>query len=290
MGGTPQTNILTIRGVGKTTLAANLGKEMGELENAPVLLVDTDPQCNLTQVFYDSERLDSIHPDRSILATFKTQSRYGDPHAADLRVTVSDSNAAVRIDLIPGSFETLKFGVMQGGLRPDAMMQNFAKFIERCKADYPIIILDTNPSSTFTTLCSLAVADLLIAPVTLDVFSLRGIDLIRDVMSQKYPWLREPERLKILLNRIPRTSDKAKLAKLVEQEKKIREMFPILSPSIMVDRIHETSLLRTSKPGQGFAVLRGDWRYFTRKAVRELKTDLTGAATDLLATVNGRTH
>jgi chromosome partitioning protein len=213
-------------GVGKTTLAANLGREMGELEKAPVLLVDTDPQCNLTQVFCDSERLDGIGPERSILATFRTPTKYGDPHPADLRVTVSEPGASVRVDLIPGSFETLRFGVMQGGLRPDAMMQNFVKFIEQCKADYPIIILDTNPSSTFTTLCALAVADMLIAPVTLDAFSLRGIDLIRDVMSPKFAWLRDAERLKILLNRIPRTADPVRLANLDVQERKIREMFP----------------------------------------------------------------
>lgn len=277
-------------GVGKTTLAVNLGKEMGELQGEPVLLVDMDPQCNLTQVFYDSERLDTIHSDRSVLATFKQANKYGDPHAADLRVTVSDANAKARVDLIPGSFETLRFGVMQGGMRPDAMMQNFRKFIERCKSEYPIIILDTNPSSTFTTLCSLAAADMLIAPVTLDAFSLRGIDLIRDVMSEMYPWLKESERVKILLNRIPRTSDQAKLANLEAQEKKIREAFPSLSPSIMVDRIHETTLLRTSEPGKGFAVLRNDWRFFTRRAVNLLKADLTGAAQDLLATANGRAH
>jgi chromosome partitioning protein len=275
-------------GVGKTTLAANLGKEMGELKSSPVLLVDMDPQCNLTQVFFDSERLDGIHSERSVLATFKAPSKYGDPHVADLRVTVSELGATPRVDLLPGSFETLKFGVMQGGMRPDAMMQNFEKFIDRCKSEYPIIILDTNPSSTFTTLCSLAVADMLVAPVTLDVFSLRGIDLIRDVMSQRYSWLKEPDRLKVLLNRVPRTSDEDKLKKLETQEEKIREMFPMLSPSIMVDRIHETSLLRTSQPGQGFAVLRGDWRFFTRRAVRDLKADLTNAATDLLATINGR--
>src|SRR5262245_45655899 len=144
-------------GVGKTTLAANLGYELAEQQKAAAVLVDTDPQCNLTQVFLRSDQLDQIQADRTVFATFKTPSKYVDPHPADLRITVSPK-ASVRVDLIPGSFETLKFGVMQNGLRPIAMMDNFTSFITQCKAEYGTVILDTNPSSTFTTLCALSVA------------------------------------------------------------------------------------------------------------------------------------
>ena len=213
-------------GVGKTTLAANLGHELAEQQKAAVVLVDTDPQCNLTQVFLRSDELDQIYADRSVFATFKTPNKYGDPHLADLRITVSAPNAKIRVDLIPGSFETLKFGVMQNGARPLAMMDNFASFIAQCRAQYGSVILDTNPSSTFTTLCALSVADYLVAPVTLDAFSLKGIDLIRDVMSTMYPWLNDHERVKILLDRIPRTSDAKRQKEIGEQEKRIRQQFP----------------------------------------------------------------
>lgn len=277
-------------GVGKTTLAANLGHELAEQQEAPVLLVATDPQCNLTQVFYRSDQLDQIHTDRTVFATFKNPSKYGDPHPADLRTTVSDPQSPVRVDLIPGSFETLKFGVMQNGVMPIAMMQNFRSFIDRCKAQYGSVILDTNPSSTFTTLCALSVADHLVAPVTLDAFSLKGIDLIREVMSTVYPWLNNPERVKILLNRIPRTTDARKRKVIEEQEQRIRQQFQNLSPSIMGDRIHETTLLSNSEPGKGFAVSNNDWHFFTKRAVTMLKEDLAGAATDLLATANNRLH
>jgi chromosome partitioning protein len=179
---------------------------------------------------------------------------------------------------------------MQGGMKPDAMMRNFKGFIDRCKSSYPHIVIDTNPSSTFTTLCSLAAADFLVAPVTLDIFSLRGINLIREVMSTMYPWLNEPDRLKILLNRIPRTSDQRKLAAIEAQEARIRAAFPQLSPCIMADRIHETSLLAASQPGHGFAVNRNDWHFFTRRAVGMLKQDLAGAAQDLLSTASVQIH
>jgi len=63
-----------------------------------------------------------------------------------------------------------------------------------------------------------------------------------------------------------------------------------MSPSIMGDRIHETTLLSTSEPGKGFAVRNNDWHFFTKRAVTMLKEDLAGAATDLLATANSRLH
>ena len=70
-------------GVGKTTLAANIGNEIAEIAKTDVLLVDTDPQCNLTQIFYASDKLGNIHPNQSIFATFRADgTRASDTYAA----------------------------------------------------------------------------------------------------------------------------------------------------------------------------------------------------------------
>ena len=59
-------------GVGKTTLAANIGNEIAEIANRRTCCsVDTDRQCNLTQIFYASDKLGNIHPNQSIFATFQ---------------------------------------------------------------------------------------------------------------------------------------------------------------------------------------------------------------------------
>ncbi len=276
-------------GVGKTTLAANLGYQLFVQQQAPVILIDTDPQCNLTQLLVQSERVDMFPTDRTVFATFRTPNKYGDPHPGDIRVRATD-DPNVKVDLVPGSFETLRYGVMQNGMLPSTMMQNFKTFIGKCKAEYETVILDTNPSSTFTTLCALSVADYLIAPVTLDVYSVKGIDLIREVMSEMYPWLLDSDRVKIIFNRIPRTTDQRKLDAIQQREDHIRTKFTELSPSIMAYRIHETSLLSASAAGSGFAVARDDWQFFTRRALLKLKEDVAGAATDLIATANGRLH
>jgi hypothetical protein len=250
-------------GVGKTTLAANLGYQLFVQQQAPVILIDTDPQCNLTQLLVQSERVDMFPTDRTVFATFRTPNKYGDPHPGDIRVRATD-DPNVKVDLVPGSFETLRYGVMQNGMLPSTMMQNFKTFIGKCKAEYET--------------------------VTLDVYSVKGIDLIREVMSEMYPWLLDSDRVKIIFNRIPRTTDQRKLDAIQQREDHIRTKFTELSPSIMAYRIHETSLLSASAAGSGFAVARDDWQFFTRRALLKLKEDVAGAATDLIATANGRLH
>jgi cellulose biosynthesis protein BcsQ len=171
-----------------------------------------------------------------------------------------------------------------------AILANFKDFIGKAKQQYKFVILDTNPCSTFTTLCSLLVADYVVAPVTLDTFSVRGIELLRGVMSDTYPdlkWLKESDRLKVIFNRIPRTSDLQKITKIQAQEQLIRTNFPSLGPCIMPDRVHNTSLLFNEEPGLGFALSRQRRGFFGRSAKTALKHDLQQAANDLIATANG---
>ena len=48
-------------GVGKTTLVANLGAELSLNFKAKVLVVDADPQCNLTQYVLPEEETQSLY-------------------------------------------------------------------------------------------------------------------------------------------------------------------------------------------------------------------------------------
>ena len=48
-------------GVGKTTLVANLSAQLALNEGKKILVVDADPQCNLTQYLLQDEEFDKTY-------------------------------------------------------------------------------------------------------------------------------------------------------------------------------------------------------------------------------------
>lgn len=256
---------LTMKGgVGKTTLAANVTRAMAELvpmkpngEPTKFLLIDADAQCNLTQIFLTPEQLEN-HASRSIHQAFGSAQSLPGPRMlgpSDIKTTLYSNkyNSSV-IDLIPGSFDTFQLAFAQAAIQARAK-ESFGYFMETARRDYDFIVLDTNPSATFTTLQALEVSEFLVAPITFDAFSMRGIDLIIRTLKGRYQWLDNPRRLMIVPNKIKRTTGSG-LGTLAADENAVREKFPNLKPSITLSRIHESRFLdnRIAQRGNGFVV------------------------------------
>ena len=69
----PVLAFLTMKGgVGKTTLAAHITRSLAEIEPRKILLIDADAQCNLSQVFLESELIEAA---RSLFHAFDTRGR-----------------------------------------------------------------------------------------------------------------------------------------------------------------------------------------------------------------------
>lgn len=280
---------LTMKGgVGKTTLAANITRAMADLTQAKptgaptkYLLVDADAQCNLTQIFLSPSEIDN-RSGRNIYQAFNASHRLYGP--SDLKTTIyqNKTNNSI-IDLIPGSFETFALNVAAPSLQ-QAATEVFSTFMHTARREYDFIIIDTNPSATFTTLQALAVSDFLVAPITFDAFSLRGIDLIVRTLSQRCPWLSDPKRLRIIPNKIARTKDEGTRTRQLDDEEEIIANFKSLEPSISISRIHESNFLdnRLARRGHGFVV---DQRVFPihRSALRRVAEDFNEAARALHA-------
>jgi chromosome partitioning protein len=168
------------------------------------VVMDVDSQCNLTQMFCSAEDIDR-RSGRSVYQCFESRHFFKEPPGpSDLKVMLYKNNAGSLIDIIYGSFETFRLAVaMPGGLVANAAVQHFYNFVEKAKSEYDLIVLDTNPSATFTTLCALDAANFLVAPITMDTFSMRGIHLLTHVLKGRYPWLGNPKRVCIMPNRIP---------------------------------------------------------------------------------------
>jgi chromosome partitioning protein len=252
---------LTMKGgVGKTTLAANVTRAMADLaprkangQDTKILLIDADAQCNLTQIFLTPEEMEASQ-NSNLYNAFDSFRAIEGPSQFHSTPYTNRTNGC-RIDLIAGSFETFSF-VLATPTRQKQAEGSFRHFMNKARAEYDLIVFDTNPSATFLTLQALAASDFLVAPITFDSFSLRGLDLIRRELGKRHEWLTNPRRIRIVPNKIKRASRDADRARQEDEEQAIVANFPHLEESIMLSRIHESGFLdnRLGKRGLGFVV------------------------------------
>lgn len=256
---------LTMKGgVGKTTLAANVTRAMADLappklDGAPTkfLLIDADAQCNLTQIFLNPKEIES-HAPRSIYQAFGSGQALPGAHMlgpSDIKTALySNKQNNSTIDLIPGSFDTFQLAFALAAIQARAT-QSFRHFINAARNEYDFIIIDTNPSATFTTLQALEVSQFLVSPITFDTFAMRGIDLIIRTLRNRYQWLDNPRRILVVPNKIQRATGKA-MERQEADEDNVRATFPRLEASISLSRIHESRFLdnRIARRGTGFVV------------------------------------
>lgn len=250
----PVIAFLTMKGgVGKTTLAANLTRSLADYRRRKILLIDADAQCNLSQIFFDSDDIEAS-ANRSLFNAFDTRGRA--LFASDVKKTVhplegSASSGSV-IDFVMGSFDTFELNATANAARRQAAAQRFKSFIDQAKNEYDLIAIDTNPSATFVTMQALENSNFLVAPITFDAFSMQGIHLVVSHMKEQFPWLGNPMRLALVANKVPRNPSESAARRLIREEDKIRRRHPVLSRSIKLERIHASDLIANRLPARGF--------------------------------------
>lgn len=211
-------------GVGKTTVSAQVFGAWQEHFGGRVLLIDLDPQYNLTQTFYPMEMADaSSAEDRSVISLFE-RSRL---HARDavspaenwLGLTAAPFTPAPRdqfvhpilgedgppgrLDIVSGQFEISKYAFASDPDVLAAIKQHFLRSVDHYRSEYDLIVFDTNPNATFLTRCALEAADRVIAPMHADIYSLRGVRLLGQVIRNQIEEGRRPQ-LSVLFNAVNR--------------------------------------------------------------------------------------
>lgn len=211
-------------GVGKTTVAAQVFGAWQARTGARALLIDLDPQYNLTQVFFDMSRADaSASRDKSVISLFErsrlhaadatspaadwsslSQTPFAPPARGDLvHELLPDDGPAGQFDLVSGQFEISKYAFATDPGALAAIRQNFLQMIDHYRSHYDLIVFDTNPNATFLTRCCLEAADRVLAPMHADVYSLRGVRLLNQVLQEQVTESRRPA-LSVLFNAVSR--------------------------------------------------------------------------------------
>jgi chromosome partitioning protein len=148
-------------GVGKTTIFAHVMRVLYQWKHKKVLLVDLDPQFNLTQGVISRHQYDGLKSqNKTIFTAMEPPSDVGlfdvattpnkPPPASDVAITLlCVTNTDVNLSLIPGNFELVKYSLVTDHHKLELVKKRFLTFIRAARAEYDVIVIDCNPSSSF---------------------------------------------------------------------------------------------------------------------------------------------
>ena len=222
----PVISVMNLKGgVGKTTVSAQVFGSLQARTSGRILLIDFDPQYNLTQTFIPMHVADeSSAADRSIISLFEC-SKLREPNAPSpaedwtklrtlpfnaisrerlMHNLLTIDNAHGWLDLVSGQFEISKYAFVQNAADLETVKTNFLRVIDHYRSLYDLIVFDTNPNATFLTRCALEAADRVLAPIHPDMYSLRGIRLLNRVIQEQVSEEVRPD-LSILFNAVKRS-------------------------------------------------------------------------------------
>ena len=158
-------------GVGKTTTTFSLGVALAN-EGKKVLLIDTDPQADLTTSmgFYERSKYN--------ISTLLEQCLNDEKIEIDKAILHHKEN----IDLIPSSIDLVatEKNIFNSMNRENIMN----KTLKDIKKDYDYIIIDTMPSLNILTTNVLAFADKVIIPVQSQYLSAKALGNLLNIISQ----------------------------------------------------------------------------------------------------------
>ncbi|MBB2756071.1 UNVERIFIED_ORG: chromosome partitioning protein [Xanthomonas campestris] len=215
---TPVLAVLNMKGgVGKTTIAANVMRLLYKQFSKRTILVDFDPQFNLTQLLYTQDKYEKLKNEkRTILSIMEsepetslfkvTSASTPPPKLSEVSVTVKrlqDSVADLR--LVPGDFGLVKYSLIEDPKTLTPVKERFKTFIKEAKEDSDLVCIDCNPSSSFMTVCALEAATHVLVPVRPDRFSILGLELLDTFVNDLHTLKVKPKFI-VVLNDIPRNN------------------------------------------------------------------------------------
>lgn len=149
-------------GVAKTTTAINLGAALVQ-EGKKVLLVDVDPQCNLTETLYKGKTEDTVY----------TAMVEGTP--------VTPVKLKDNFYLIPADKNMNAADIQLGSVKGAQVL--LRKILEPFRETFDYILIDCPPSRSIITVNALSAADEVIIPMLAEILSVRGTKDMHELIA-----------------------------------------------------------------------------------------------------------
>ncbi|MFM7406841.1 MAG: ParA family protein [Cuspidothrix sp.] len=189
-------------GVSKTTTTFNLGWMLAS-KGKRVILVDTDPQCNLTGMALkeetedDEARIETIYNTHSNIKTGLSPAFESQPKAIE---AVDCIEIEENLFLLPGHVGFAEYEVILGIAQeisgsihtlknlPGAISDLLEKTAKKFNADY--ILIDMSPSLGSINQNLLMTSDFFLVPTTADFLSVMAIDSLSRILPKWCAWTR----------------------------------------------------------------------------------------------------
>ncbi|UCI20183.1 AAA family ATPase [Mesorhizobium sp. B2-1-8] len=192
-------------GVGKTTLTGNICAYLAIEMKKRILVVDADPQCNVTQfILGDEKTINMYWPESEPKYNLRTNT------ILDVVQPILDGDASVNPSVKFLSSKTNRFGVSllpghpRFSLLEDALsaawtelpsgkpggfrISNWLRtFLKKCESDFDFVFVDVSPSLGALNRSILLSCNHFISPLGADAFSILGL---RNIASWMAGWIK----------------------------------------------------------------------------------------------------
>lgn len=204
-------------GVGKSTVSATLAAGLC-LKGYKVLMIDSDPQSNLTMSFL-AEQADEIPSLYHV---------YSDGRAIDeVRISVREG-----LDLAVGDLGLSNADMLYVKVGRIKMLQ---KALRNLKGDYDFVIIDCPPNLGVLSLNAFIASTHIIVPMHVDSFSLKGARILKQVLDDVSDELESQIPVAGVL--ISKYNSRTKVSKLLE--KSVNDAAELLGTTVFQSRIRQ---------------------------------------------------
>ncbi len=196
-------------GVSKTTTTFNLGWMLAS-KGKKVILVDTDPQCNLTGMvlgFSRKQELEEIYSKKQDIKSALAPAFESQPRLVE-GVECIKNEQQEGLFLLPGHVGLAEYEVtlgiaqeLSGSIQtlqnlPGSISYLFEKTAKKFSAEY--ILIDMSPSLSSINQNLLLTSNFFIVPTVPDFFSIMAIDSLARIIPRWRIWAKKASELKVL--------------------------------------------------------------------------------------------